>query len=58
VSSRTTGVQVATAALAAQVKALRELMAPREYVVVLDLHRRWLERELRRNERALRRWTM
>ena len=54
--NQTTGLQVAHAGLAALLERWREVLSPREYVVLLELLERWLAVERQRNERARRRW--
>jgi hypothetical protein len=51
-----TGVQAATQAVVALVAAWRVQFSPREYAVVLDLVARIADAELRRTEKARRRW--
>lgn len=53
---RLSGLQAAVAIFDAQLEALRAVCSPREFAVLLDLLRRRLDRELEREERALRRW--
>jgi hypothetical protein len=55
--ARVTGLQAAQVGLGRQLEVWREHFSAREYATLLDLHRRWLEHELDRNERALARWT-
>jgi hypothetical protein len=56
ITTPTTGVQVATLAIVAQLEALRETMGAREYAVVIDLVGRWIDEERRRIRFSLRRW--
>jgi hypothetical protein len=56
ITSPTTGVQVATLAIVAQLEALRDQMGAREYVVLVDLVGRWVDEERRRIRFSLRRW--
>jgi hypothetical protein len=55
-SARVTGVQVAIASVAALLESWREVLGPREFVVVLDLVARLIARELEQQERARGRW--
>jgi hypothetical protein len=50
------GLQATLAIFDAELEALRAVCSPREFAVLLDLFRRRLDRELERDERALRRW--
>lgn len=54
--NRGTALQAVQTGLVAQLELFRSQFSSREYAVLLDLHRRWLEAELAREERALRRW--
>jgi hypothetical protein len=55
-AARLSGLQAAVAIFDAQLTALRSVLGPREWVVLLDLLRRRLGRELEREARGLRRW--
>lgn len=47
--NRVTGLQAYQLALARLLEAAREQLAPRDYEVLLETHRRWLETEGRRS---------
>jgi hypothetical protein len=53
---RTTGLQAAQVARVRLIKGWREQFTPREYATLLDLHGRWLQHEITREERAIERW--
>jgi hypothetical protein len=54
--TRTTGLQVAHAGLAALLERWRQQLSPQEYATLIDLLGRWLEVERKRVERSHRRW--
>jgi hypothetical protein len=56
ITTPTTGVQVATLGIVAQLEALRGQMSAREYVVLVDVFGRWVDEEHRRIRFSLRRW--